>query len=70
MAEVMMHRSSFIEATSYDRASGDLEITFADGKTFRYEGFPPATYTAFITSPSKGRFFHMRIKDAFAAEEV
>lgn len=70
MAEVMQHRSSFIEETSYDHDTSTLEISFSNGRTFQYAKFPRATYTSFITSASKGKFFHARIKDAYAAEEV
>jgi hypothetical protein len=70
MPEVIDHRSSFIERTEYDRPSGELQITFSNGKTFSYADFPPALYTQFITSPSKGKFFHAHIREAFDAEEV
>lgn len=70
MAEVMTHRSSFIEATSYDRDTSELQITFSNGRTFSYPNVPILTYHAFITSGSKGKFFHSRIKDSFDAEEV
>lgn len=76
MAEVMSHgASSFIASTTYyhvaegDREAGDLEVSFTDGTRYLYQGVPRGTYTAFITSPSKGRAFHVMIKP-FGGEEI
>lgn len=63
MAETMAIRSSFIDESSYDRVTGDLVLTFSDGTQIVYHGVPPSLYTSFITSPSKGRFWHQRLKD-------
>ena len=67
--------SSFISSTEYyhydegDRKAGDLIVQFNDGVRYLYEGVPRGTYTAFITSSSKGRAFHALIKP-FGGEEV
>ena len=70
MAEVMPLRSSFIDESSYDRTTGALQLTFSDGKTIQYNDVPTTLYTAFITSPSKGRFWHQRLEDWRDWEEV
>ncbi|MDE2040671.1 MAG: KTSC domain-containing protein [Elusimicrobia bacterium] len=70
MVEVIRQRSSFIAETRYDKQTETLEIEFTDGATFRYDGVPRSTYTAFITSPSRGRAFHTLIKPRFEGEQV
>ena len=70
MAEVMMHRSSYIDETSYDQDSEELAVTFADGATWKYIGVPRGIYTSFITSASKGRYFRAFIRDNYESEEV
>jgi hypothetical protein len=70
MAEVMRHRSSHIDETVYDRESGELQVTFTDGRTYKYDGVPRGTYTEFITAPSRGRAFAALIRDRFDGEEM
>lgn len=70
MPEVMRHRSSYIESTTYDQPSETLDVTFVDGSQWRYSGVPRGIYTSFITSPSRGRAFRALIRDSFEAEEV
>lgn len=67
--------SSFIASTEYyhvaegDHAAEDLIVEFTDDTRYLYSGVPRGTYTAFITSGSKGRAFHAMIKP-FGGEEV
>lgn len=70
MAEVIRHSSSYINETTYDQPSETLDVTFADGSTWRYSGVPRGVYTQFITSPSRGRAFHALIRNSYDAEEV
>lgn len=70
MAEVMHHRSSYIDETEYDHDTNALTVTFSDGSTWRYYDVPRGLYTQMITSPSVGRAFRALIRDSFEAEEV
>jgi hypothetical protein len=70
MAEVIQHRSSFIAETSYDRATGYLEIEFTDGKRFMYRDVPQGAYISLRSSSSIGKAFHSGIKNRFTGEEM
>ena len=66
----MRHNSSFIEETAWDRTDGTLEITFTDGKTFRYENVAQSSYLSLTTARSIGSAFHKVIKGRYDGEEV
>lgn len=66
----MRHRSSYIEETTYDQQTGDLDVTFNDGSQWRYSSVPRGIYTSFITSPSKGRAFRALIRDSYDAQPL
>jgi hypothetical protein len=70
VAEVMRHNSSYLDETEYDAQSETLDVTFTDGRQYRYSGVPRGIYTQFITSPSKGSAFHRLIRDRYDAEEL
>jgi len=54
--------SSAIRQLDYDDKQKTLLIHFASGKTQQVAGVEPATYAAFVASPSPGRFYHEHIK--------
>jgi hypothetical protein len=54
----------------YDDETGELDITFTSGKTYRYRHVPLDIYDGLLEAPSKGTFFNNNIKDAFAVSEV
>lgn len=66
----MRHRSTFISETDYDRTNGTLLITFADGKTFKYDDVPQGSYISLTTTSSIGSAFHKVIKNRYDGEEV
>lgn len=70
MSEVMRHRSSYIDVTEYDHSTGDLTVTFSDGRSYLYSGVPRGIYTQVITAPSVGRAFRQYIRERFDGEEV
>lgn len=39
-----------------------LEISFNKGGLYRYVGVPEEIFKAFMSAPSKGKFFHGRIR--------
>ena len=54
----------------YDDDSGELDITFTSGKTYRYLNVPPEVYDGLLDAGSKGEFFNQNIKDDFVCSEV
>lgn len=56
--------SSQIKAVGYDEETKTLAVTFNFGKAlYQYPDVAPATYEAFRTSDSAGKFFGQHIKD-------
>ena len=54
----------------YDDDSGELDITFTSGKTYRYLEVPAEIYDGLLDAESKGEYFNDNIKDAFVYSEV
>lgn len=68
MAEVIRHRSSYIDETEYD--DGALTVTFSDGSSWRYEDVPQDIYAQVISAPSVGRAFRQLIRDSYSGEKA
>jgi hypothetical protein len=58
--EMKKVESSNIQAVGWEDEV--LEVSFVKGGTYRYTGVPEEIYKAFMSSPSKGKFFHARIR--------
>jgi KTSC domain len=63
-------QSSMMTFVKYDDDAGELDITFASGKTYRYLEVPSEIYDGLLDAESKGKFFNDNIKDAFVHSEV
>ena len=58
--------SSIIRAYDYDPAMKVLHLHFAStGEIRSYQDVPPELAAEFIAAPSKGKFFHNRIRDEY-----
>lgn len=55
--------SSFIQNMEYKNNA--LFLTFQTGSTYCYYNVPESVYKEMIAAPSKGRFYHERIKDIY-----
>ena len=63
-------QSSVLASADYDDETGELDVTFVSGKTYRYFAVPLAVYAGLLDAASKGQFFNDHIRDAFAFAEV
>lgn len=45
--------------------NGILILTFQSGGTYRYDNVPEGVYKEMLAAPSKGKFYHERIKDRY-----
>ena len=67
----MLHvESSVMTGVDYDEDTGELDIRFASGKTYRYFGVPPDVPAKLLDAESKGAFFNGEIKGAYRYAEV
>lgn len=55
--------SSTIKSVGYDREAKALEIEFSSGRLYQYYDVPDEIYNEFTLAPSKGSFFHGKIKN-------
>ena len=70
-ADVMPNvHSSAMTFVKYDDDSGELDITFTSGKTYRYREVPLEIYDGLLEAESKGEFFNDNIKHVFVYSEV
>ena len=56
-----------IDSYEYDDAMGVLHLRFHSGRIVSYSGVEPQTAADFAGAPSKGKFFHNKIRDAYQA---
>ena len=57
--------SSNVMAIGYDAEAGEMHVQFRGGSTYIYENVPPDLSEEFKASPSKGSFYHERVKSQF-----
>lgn len=62
--------SSNLESIGYDSIKQDLHVQFRDGALFVYHKVPNAVFGAFLIAPSKGAYFHTKIKTKFTTTKV
>ena len=62
--------STLIARYGYDPKSGELDIEFHSGGTWRYSGVRQDAFTAFLQAPSKGKYFLANIKLAYEATRL
>jgi hypothetical protein len=62
--------SSMMTWAGYDDSTGELDITFIGGKTYRYFEVPSEIYDGLLDAESQGVFFNENIKDVFRYSEV
>lgn len=62
--------SKMFIAVAYDEGKQILYLRFRSGDVYRYFGFPPAEYQAFLDAESRGRFFLAHIRDHFRYERM
>ena len=56
---------SAITSLIFNEVTGDLDVTFSSGNTYRYYGVTAELYSLFAASPSRGEFFVTHIRDQF-----
>ena len=60
-------QSSVIREIDYDARTATLEVTFRDGDVYAYFLVPWSVYEAFLTAPSKGRFFALCVRPVYGS---
>ena len=66
----LLVRSSNILSVGYDVSARVLEVEFQSGNVYRYFDVPESLYQDFMTSGSKGEFFHDNILKEFDYQEA
>lgn len=60
--------SSAISEIGYDRTKGTLRIVFNSGSKYDYIGVSEAEYKNFVSAPSIGRYYNMKIRSNYTAK--
>jgi len=58
--------SSNISAIGYDADNQILEVEFTTGAVYSYSGVSSDEYEGFMSSDSKGKYFHANIKNRYS----
>ena len=62
--------SSNIVAIGYENETQTLEIEFHGGRVYQYYGVPESMYDQLMQTSSKGKFFHMYIRNGYPYSRV
>ncbi|HEY5536456.1 MAG TPA: KTSC domain-containing protein [Ignavibacteria bacterium] len=63
--------SSMIHSIGYEVETSTLEIEFvSDSSVYQYYNFPEYLYNDFMSSDSKGKYFHANIKGKYNDTKV
>ncbi len=54
-----------ISRTQYDPETERLDVEFASGGVYTYEGVPISVYNGLLEAPSAGGYFHRNIKGVY-----
>lgn len=57
--------SSMMISIGYDSSQSILEVVFTRGVTWHYYDFPEHMWHEFLNAESKGKYFHINIKEQF-----
>lgn len=62
--------SSNIMASTYDRESKNLNVTFKGGRKYVYENVPMHIFTKMRLAESQGKYFNREISRKFRYKEI
>jgi len=62
--------SSNLRSVGYDPDAQMLEIEFRNGGICQYYGVPETVYLQLMAASSKGKFFHVYIKDIYPYAKI
>ena len=57
--------SAAIREIDYDADRAKLLVRFESGEQYVYVGVPGEVHRSFVNADSKGRFFHLQIRDRY-----
>jgi hypothetical protein len=61
--------STKITRIEFNQLTGDLDVTFVSGNTFRFYGVPHDVYQGLIRAPSIGTYFVRNVRDHYPYRE-
>lgn len=63
-------QSRAVVSAAYDATNETLELEFASGRIYQYDGVPQGAYDWLLRAPSKGAFVSRMINDRYAYRDV
>ena len=62
--------SRMVEAVGYNADQGILQVVYASGKVYNYEGVPPEVYEDLMAADSVGNYILKHIMNSYPDYEV
>jgi len=62
--------STWITNLTYNRPNKIVTMRLSNGKTYSIPNVTRTVFERWINSPSKGKFFHDRIKDTYRSKRI
>ena len=62
--------SAWITDLTYNRPNKIITMRLSNGKSYSIPGATRTTFERWVNAPSKGKFFHERIKDTFRSKRI
>ena len=63
-------KSSNLDMVRYDKDKNTLHIIFANGSEYQYKEVSIQRYNSFLSAESKGKYFHLNIKDKYESKRI
>lgn len=67
---VAVDSSNLAEVAYTEGATGLLWVRFTNGSVYAYQYVPPDLYRGLLAAPSKGKYFHRHIRNAYAVYKL
>jgi len=62
--------STTLSSVGYDAKAGILELGFRSGAIYQYLGVPTTVYQGLLRAPSKGKYFHLHIRERYQFRQM
>lgn len=70
MKETFIPRSTNLVEVQYDSEAQEMDITFQDGRAWRYTGVPLTVFQGIQNASSPGSYFYRQIRSRYPEEEI
>ncbi|CAG0946652.1 hypothetical protein ANRL1_03167 [Anaerolineae bacterium] len=68
--QLVFVKSSFIRSIGYNAGRRTATVCFRSGALYQYKNVSKVTFTRWLKSPSKGKYFRRNIRGVYAYAQI